>query len=191
MEGVVIGKMKRKDMDEVLDDFSEFSLSSPARKIRRLDAELPPIMEEDESNSVPFMTGGVQSMDEMETTNQERALVLYRLIDPHLVVGPGSTNHSFSLSSDLIPGFKDQFFNRCEPVRVKNENLALVPWIPNESSQFENEEILMEIEEEEEREKEEREKVYINNSRDENFHQHCLIPPFPINQPVNPVMWSW
>lgn len=29
-------KMKRKDIEEVNDDFSDFSLSSPARKIRRL-----------------------------------------------------------------------------------------------------------------------------------------------------------
>ncbi|KAK9098313.1 hypothetical protein Syun_025358 [Stephania yunnanensis] len=41
-------KMKRKDLEEVVDDFTDFYLTSPARKIRRLDAELPPIMEEDE-----------------------------------------------------------------------------------------------------------------------------------------------
>lgn len=29
-------KMKRKDIDEVNDEFCDFSLSSPARKIRRL-----------------------------------------------------------------------------------------------------------------------------------------------------------
>lgn len=29
-------KMKRKELEEVNDDFSDFSLSSPARKIRRL-----------------------------------------------------------------------------------------------------------------------------------------------------------
>lgn len=29
-------KLKRKDLDQVNDDFSDFSLSSPARKIRRL-----------------------------------------------------------------------------------------------------------------------------------------------------------
>uniref|UniRef100_A0A7C9CDU6 Uncharacterized protein n=1 Tax=Opuntia streptacantha TaxID=393608 RepID=A0A7C9CDU6_OPUST len=42
-------KLKRKDLHEVNDDFSDFSLSSPARKIRRLDAELPPIIEEEEA----------------------------------------------------------------------------------------------------------------------------------------------
>lgn len=29
-------KMKRKDLDQINDEFSDFSLSSPARKIRRL-----------------------------------------------------------------------------------------------------------------------------------------------------------
>lgn len=29
-------KMKRKDLDQFNDEFSDFSLSSPARKIRRL-----------------------------------------------------------------------------------------------------------------------------------------------------------
>lgn len=36
MAGFLSGKMKRKDLEEVYDEFSEFSLSSPARKIRRL-----------------------------------------------------------------------------------------------------------------------------------------------------------
>lgn len=36
MAGFLSVKMKRKDLEEVNDDFSEFSLSSPARKIRRL-----------------------------------------------------------------------------------------------------------------------------------------------------------
>ncbi|RRT46139.1 hypothetical protein B296_00022640 [Ensete ventricosum] len=36
MTGFWHGKLKRKDLEEVYDDFAEFSLSSPARKIRRL-----------------------------------------------------------------------------------------------------------------------------------------------------------
>lgn len=36
MDGYVPAKMKRKDLEEVYDEFSEFSLSSPVRKIRRL-----------------------------------------------------------------------------------------------------------------------------------------------------------
>ncbi|KAE8657966.1 hypothetical protein F3Y22_tig00116976pilonHSYRG00207 [Hibiscus syriacus] len=56
----LIGKFKRKNIDQVNDDFSDFSLSSPATKIRRLDADLPPIIEED---SFP--------------ENHERAIVLF------------------------------------------------------------------------------------------------------------------
>lgn len=36
MEGYFPLKMKRKDLEDVTDDFSDFSLCSPARKIRRL-----------------------------------------------------------------------------------------------------------------------------------------------------------
>lgn len=36
MAGLWHGKLKRRDLEEVYDDFAEFSLSSPARKIRRL-----------------------------------------------------------------------------------------------------------------------------------------------------------
>lgn len=36
MTGFWHGKLKRKDLEDVYDDFAEFSLSSPARKIRRL-----------------------------------------------------------------------------------------------------------------------------------------------------------
>lgn len=35
--------MKRKEIDDVNDDFSDFSLSSPARKIRRL-VNIPPCL---------------------------------------------------------------------------------------------------------------------------------------------------
>lgn len=36
MEDFTGFKLKRKDLEDVNDDFSDFSLSSPARKIRRL-----------------------------------------------------------------------------------------------------------------------------------------------------------
>jgi len=88
------GKLKRKDIDQVNDDFSDFSLSSPATKIRRLDAELPPIIEEEE----PFVE------------NHEKAIVLF---NPFL--HPNLHNHlrspstlSLSLNSDLISGFKSK-----------------------------------------------------------------------------------
>ncbi|KAG8380915.1 hypothetical protein BUALT_Bualt06G0066300 [Buddleja alternifolia] len=48
MENYLPMKLKRKDLEDVNDDFSDFSLFSPARKIRRLDFELPPIIEDEE-----------------------------------------------------------------------------------------------------------------------------------------------
>ncbi|CAA6671177.1 unnamed protein product [Spirodela intermedia] len=98
MDGYVPAKMKRKDLEEVYDEFSEFSLSSPARKIRRLDTELPPIMEEEELPAGPptafgrpltkedplqdispqlaaRSSGGYESSAPL---NEERALVLYK-----------------------------------------------------------------------------------------------------------------
>ncbi|KAL7189929.1 hypothetical protein ACSBR1_039543 [Camellia fascicularis] len=107
MAGYLAMKMKRKDLEDVNDDFSDFSLSSPARKIRRLDAELPPIMEEEEADHAEVQKlapeeaedvasninnmnmeelGGLPSNhphneseieNENENENEERALVLF------------------------------------------------------------------------------------------------------------------
>lgn len=107
MAGYLAMKMKRKDLEDVNDDFSDFSLSSPARKIRRLDAELPPIMEEEEADHAEVQKlapeeaedvasninnmnmeelGGLpsnhphnesESESENENENEERALVLF------------------------------------------------------------------------------------------------------------------
>lgn len=121
--------MKRKDPDFDMDglhhDFSDFSLSSPARKIRRLDAELPPIMEESELES--------------ESVN-DKAIVLFKpLTSPFLSSSPSS----ISVDSDLISGFKDEFIraitkqNRTTIEEDKavssssnNECLAVIQWAP-------------------------------------------------------------
>nr|CAD1824888.1 unnamed protein product [Ananas comosus var. bracteatus] len=129
--------MKRKDLEEVFDEFSEFSLSSPARKIRRLDAELPPIIEEEdlavpldieqqpqlmkEEASVPAMVIGSGPVVEdgpptLPTlpSNEERALVLYKPVEGQLLFGPGGSNVSFRVSSDFLYGLKSQVFHRRE-----------------------------------------------------------------------------
>ncbi|XAR63762.1 hypothetical protein NMG60_11023826 [Bertholletia excelsa] len=114
-------KMKRKDLDEVNDDFSDFSLSSPARKIRRLDADLPPIMEEDEprvplvveeqvKGQVPGNMGRVgvpgPRIEElpMVPENEERAIVLFKPMSTPLFQSPSS--FSVTVNSDVISGFK-------------------------------------------------------------------------------------
>lgn len=122
-------RMKRKEVDEVSDDFSDFSLSSPALKIRRLDAELPPIMEEEESES-----------------NQEKAIVLF---NPHQQITRfPSSDFSVSLSPDLISGIKNQIRRlrsgqagqSCdEDLSDKTRSgdcMAVVPWTSNSYPHF-------------------------------------------------------
>lgn len=127
MAGYLSMKMKRKDLEEVNDEFSDFSLSSPARKIRRLDADLPPIMEEEEPE-VPFgfkqqptadkhipvyieptgCSGYCPMTEELPSVpeNEERALVLFRPMSTPLLLSP--SNFSVSVNSDIIAGIKNQ-----------------------------------------------------------------------------------
>ncbi|XP_022754029.1 uncharacterized protein LOC111302370 [Durio zibethinus] len=192
------GKLKRKDIDQVNDDFSDFSLSSPATKIRRLDADLPPIIEEEESFP----------------ENQERAIVLFS--PPPLLRSPSTI--SISLTSELISGFKNQYlqasdmqladFEEAETEESKKGTegcLAVVPWVPSQIPSVENRDGEVEVAESMEMDVEE------NNSGDsarmeqghgyefggfntsEGLHhwpqQHCMIPQLPQN-PFTPITWS-
>ncbi|KVG63136.1 uncharacterized protein LOC112504730 [Cynara cardunculus var. scolymus] len=116
-------KLKRKDLDEVNDDFCDFSLSSPARKIRRLDAELPPIIEEEETvNPVVFgqpppsrdnfveqvVSGSPIAIHELSGSlpeNEERAIVLFDPLNNMLPLQPHAP-FSFSVNSDFLSGYK-------------------------------------------------------------------------------------
>ncbi|KAF7849273.1 hypothetical protein BT93_L1022 [Corymbia citriodora subsp. variegata] len=134
-------KMKRKDLDQVSDDFSDFSLSSPARKIRRLDAELPPIMEDDEPEiAMPDLRSdpgvlrnrsGCPVIEELPTEsalasssasapeNEERAIVLFKPVHGRLQRGPSPSSFSVSVDPDFISGFKSQFYWSNEPAHEK------------------------------------------------------------------------
>lgn len=155
MEGYFPVKLKRKDLDEVNDDFCDFSLSSPARKIRRLDAELPPIIEEEEMvNPVPseatsmeqVMTSNPVAIDGSLPENEERAIVLY---DPTNNIPSFQSRSPFSISvnSDFLSGYKSKFFT---PYVIKSlddkveehdgdyskpskGSLAVVPWVAQPS----------------------------------------------------------
>ncbi|GLT80280.1 hypothetical protein SLA2020_517310 [Shorea laevis] len=134
-------KLKRKDIDQVNDDFSDFSLSSPATKIRRLDAELPPIIEEDEIPEAPVI-------EELSASpvNEERAVVLFKPFNTHLLHSP--SKFSVTIDSDIISGFKKQFLQSGNPASLnsaddeaaamsktnivsENECRAVVPWVPS------------------------------------------------------------
>ncbi|XP_038880770.1 uncharacterized protein LOC120072359 [Benincasa hispida] len=128
-------KMKRKDLDQINDEFSDFSLSSPARKIRRLDVGLPPIIEEEEPPEIAVLSkeplipenfvvdGNSLRIEELPNVssvsasayamedrpfcdNQERAIVLFKPVNsPFLQSSPLSV----SVDSDIISGFKSEF----------------------------------------------------------------------------------
>ncbi|XP_023515914.1 uncharacterized protein LOC111779940 [Cucurbita pepo subsp. pepo] len=127
-------KMKRKDLDQFNDEFSEFSLSSPARKIRRLDVGLPPIIEEEEPPEIAvlgneplmpenFVVGGnglrIEELPDASSVsasacatgdrpfrdNHERAIVLFNAVNtPFLQSSP----FSVSVDPDIISGLKSK-----------------------------------------------------------------------------------
>ncbi|KAI3443447.1 hypothetical protein Pfo_000112 [Paulownia fortunei] len=160
MEGCFQLKMKRKDLEDVNEDFSDFSLSSPARKIRRLDVELPPMIEEEERD-VPVTleqslrqeqkfgsneSGGLK-IEELPSVpdNEERAIVLFKPISTTPLLHSPS-NFSVSVNSDLISGLKSQvqWSSQSNSWRLANDEAAtedrnsssgngcqaVVPWVP-------------------------------------------------------------
>ncbi|KAK8601985.1 hypothetical protein V6N13_058348 [Hibiscus sabdariffa] len=193
----LIGKLKRKDVDQVNNNFSDFSLSSPATKIRRLDADSSPIIEEE---SFP--------------ENHERAIVLFNTNQllhhnntPPLCSSPASTPF-FSLHADLISGFKNQLLRAtesksAEAEEIKKENLgclAVVPWVPSQIPSMESRdsdhEVPMETDEmdveENCSEKESMQEFQGLKPRD-GFHQqqqHCMLPQPPPQNPFTPITWS-
>ncbi|XWS71015.1 hypothetical protein CRYUN_Cryun03dG0100700 [Craigia yunnanensis] len=198
------GKLKRKDIDQVNDDFSDFSLSSPATKIRRLDADLPPIIEE----------------EELFPENHERAIVLF---NPLLHNNNNNNNNntpllrspsalSISINSDLISGFKNQFLRESDmkstdydEARFEQSNkategcLAVVPWVPSQIPSVESSDGELEVPESMEGDEMDVEENNSNNVRMEQehgdefdgllkpsealhwTHQHCMIPQPPQN----------
>lgn len=52
---------------------------------------------------------GDSSLD-LPLMNEERAIVLYKPIDSHPLLGPNRSNVSLQISSDLIPGLKSKYF---------------------------------------------------------------------------------
>lgn len=142
--------LKRKELEEINDEFSDIFLASPARKIRRLDAELPPIIEEEEAeiplgleqNAVPNrMSDQLKPLDIEELPlvpdNEDKAIVLFKPVYSQLVC-------SYSVDPNLISSFKNQVFlgshlNASRP-NEEDENRdnaegntcrAVIPWVPS------------------------------------------------------------
>ncbi|KAL5974198.1 hypothetical protein ACLOJK_030861 [Asimina triloba] len=148
-------KMKRKELEEVYDEFSDFSLASPARKIRRLNADLPPIIEEEETAIPPVFgqpmldehldvnagqsAAGMEEVVPSLLPNEERALVLYKPVYTPFFQSSDSANVSFAVNTDLVPGLKghpnimtEEAYEASmdENVASSNRCLAVVPWVP-------------------------------------------------------------
>ncbi|KAJ8540014.1 hypothetical protein K7X08_026403 [Anisodus acutangulus] len=171
MEAYYPMKMKRKDLEDVYDEFSDFSLSSPARKIRRLDAELPPIIEEVEEPEIPLTFEQAATdpsfgsnlgnrgivIEELPSVpeNEEMAIVLFKPTNTPLVYSP--SNFSLKVNPQFINGFKSQVFweNRANAFRPADgeatqqedscsakECLAVVPWVPSQIPSAQGAEIL-------------------------------------------------
>lgn len=229
MEGVFSMKMKRKDLEEVNDDFSEFSLSSPARKIRRLDAELPPIIEEEEP-AIPVdmeesyrgnhFAGGLEQVgglviEEMpsDPLNNEKAIVLFNPMNTSIERSPTS----FSISSDILSGFKNQIWSsKSSSIKVMEDEdaaqdrntsgcLAVVPWVPSQFSSMLGQEVsqtevpeVMEAEEVGEAMEIEGSSISIEQGQANEFggirgneglnQWHCLTPQLPQNTSP-PIVW--
>ncbi|WVZ77919.1 hypothetical protein U9M48_025714 [Paspalum notatum var. saurae] len=147
---------KRKELEQVVDGLSDFSLSGPATKSRRLDPGLPPIMEEEPpAPSMAFQMMGekiysgvnIPSVEVMmegaishHAPSEDMALVLYKPVDNTVPFGPGISSSSFIVSSDLIRDLKNKVFNQVSYRELEDESpersnsLALVPWTPPQMS---------------------------------------------------------
>ncbi|KAG6499833.1 uncharacterized protein LOC121996536 [Zingiber officinale] len=154
MAGFASRKAKRKDLEEFYDEEMGHPLSRPATKIRRLDADMLSVMEENDTITVsrlPYLLPKEQLQD-MEVVpthnvatyhpNEERSLVIYNTPEALPVVPADEPMVSFRMSSNLIHGIKNKLFklrdqtvfNMDDKVAASNDSLALVPWVPQQES---------------------------------------------------------
>ncbi|XP_020578526.1 uncharacterized protein LOC110023446 [Phalaenopsis equestris] len=145
MANFVLERMKRKGFDGVYQDFSDLPPCAPARKIRRLDAELHPIMEEWCPIGGPVLEHELlkrvmdDTVPDMAPVNEERALVLFKPHHSHF----GS---SLKVDTELISGLKNPvFWSGCanlveedvvgeQQSSSSTNSLAVIPWIPSQFS---------------------------------------------------------
>ncbi|KAG6414254.1 hypothetical protein SASPL_126972 [Salvia splendens] len=144
--------MKRKDFEDVDDDVSDFIFSSPATKIRRLDAELPPMVIVEEPEVVgPSPEQSCSGVTIEELPNSERAIVLFHptITTPNPIMHSPS-NFSVSLDPRFIAGWKDQVLRSStgnswklasDEAATEDDNSspgngcqAVVPWFPPQFS---------------------------------------------------------
>ncbi|XP_038984331.1 uncharacterized protein LOC103701569 isoform X2 [Phoenix dactylifera] len=152
-------KAKRKDLEPVRDDFSDFLFASQSKKFKTLDAELPLVIKEEEPVIPLEFEQQLPKEQTYSSMQQARAVMAENIPDfksngnskfcfhkplkAAVVQSPCSTDVSFRLHSDLISG---QYFlprdpnlmimeevpmeNR--PVPVKN-HFDVVPLVPSQA----------------------------------------------------------
>lgn len=151
-------KLKRKEFDDVDDEiFADFCLSSPASKIRRLDADLPPIIEKDAAG-IPLkheqcipesvvsneLVNQVNPADTEELPfvpeNNEKAIVLFKPINKPIFYSPDN----LSIDPSLISSFKNHAILHAHHGLVEDEAdrngdngelngcKAIIPWAPTQ-----------------------------------------------------------
>lgn len=158
MENCLGLRLKRKEFDDVDDEiFADFCLSSPASKIRRLDADLPPIIEEDaagiplkheqpipESVVLNEVVNQVNPADIEELPfvpeNNEKAIVLFKPINKPIFYSP----NNLSIDPSLILSFKNHTVLRAHHSLAEDDAerngddselngcKAIIPWAPAE-----------------------------------------------------------
>ncbi|KAJ4707649.1 DBH-like monooxygenase [Melia azedarach] len=131
--------MKRKSFDEFL--------YSPS-KSRRLDCDVLEGPRSFVSEVLePQRLASTSTNNEVLSSPDERAIVLYDPANTPLFRSPTSPDFTAILNSDLIPGLRDLI---CWPARkmcidnklasskiteISNNNLAVVPWVPSQFAQ--------------------------------------------------------
>ncbi|XP_057537023.1 uncharacterized protein LOC130814819 [Amaranthus tricolor] len=162
MEDYASIKIKRKDLDEVNDDFSDFSLSAPARKIRRLDAESPHIIAEQEAD---FEVGYEHRLPESTmfngSENRSKSVVIEELPSvpedekKAIVLFKPMNNNPFSqrnlsVDANFISNFINEGYwgnklnfsrlvDEDESLENGNDNdkenacKAVIPWVPSQT----------------------------------------------------------
>lgn len=210
MSGIAPARLKRKEIDGAYDEFTDFTLSSPATKIRRLDAVLAPIVEEEDpapsvfSNDVDAGMMGVEDPAPVvvDDVNDEKALVLYRPVSDRLMGSPGLANVSYRVSSDVISGLKNQYFWPSNPTNglgaerpAVNNCLALVPFQQPVHASVDpplEEEDLMDADVATMEVEENCGETFSAGVGGDSLHQwpqHCMSPQLSPNTNT-PVMWS-
>ncbi|XP_015696603.1 uncharacterized protein LOC107304948 [Oryza brachyantha] len=140
---VVAPALKRKG-----EDASGFPVSSRATKIRRLIAEVPPVVPElcaPPQQPVAGLGAAEVPVVVAPAPNEEMAIVLYKPADAgrNLLLGPLRPEVPLRVSPDWIHGLKSTMLRELSEPRALIEqlsadescNLAMVPWVPSNSQE--------------------------------------------------------